>query len=108
MSLKRFHGWEPATAYEYDGAGRLLLSRPEVEWDEGEQTVMLALQAYRGALCPLCGGPLSICTAAENEMKYDAGLPVRCHATTARGRAAEPYKDQPGAQALMFIPQLRD
>jgi len=105
--LKRFHGWEPSTKYEYDGE-RLVSSVPDVEWDEGEQTVMLGLQRYRATLCPLCGGPLDICTAPENEMKYTTGLPVRCHATTSRGRAAEPYKDQPGSQALMFVPKLRD
>jgi len=105
--LKRFHGWEPSTKYEYH-AGVLVSSAPEPEWDDAEQTVMLALQQYRATLCPLCGGPLAICTAPENEMKYDTGLPVRCHATTSRGRAAEPYRDQAGSQALMFIPKLRD
>jgi len=104
--LKRFHGWEPATSYEYDGAGRLVSSRPEVEWDEAEQTVMLALQAYRAALCPLCGGPLSVCTSPENELKFKGGLPIRCHATTARDIAMEPYRDQPHSNALMIAPLL--
>jgi hypothetical protein len=103
--LKRFHGWEPATKYEYDGA-RLASSRPEPEWDDGEQTVMLALQAYRAALCPLCGGPLSVCTNPENELKFKGGLPIRCHATTARSIAMEPYKDQPNNSALMIAPVL--
>jgi len=105
--LKRFHGWEPKTEYEYR-AGRLVASRPEPEWDEGEQTIMLALQLYRNGLCPKCGGPLSVCTDAANEMRFDAGLPIRCHATTARGRAAEAYRDLPGSEALMFVPRLRD
>jgi hypothetical protein len=106
--LKRFHGWEPATTYEYDDAGRLLLSRPEQEWDDGEQVVMLALQAYRAALCPLCGGPLSVCTSPENELKFKGGLPIRCHATTARAIAMEPYRDQPHNSALMVAPVLAD
>jgi hypothetical protein len=104
--LKRFHGWEPATSYEYDEAGRLASSRPEAEWDDGEQTVMLALQAYRSALCPLCGGPLSVCTAPENEMKFKGGLPIRCHATTARAVAMENYRDQSHSSALMIAPVL--
>jgi hypothetical protein len=108
ISLKRFHGWEPATAYEFDAGGVLVVSRPEVEWDESEQTVMLALHQYRNSLCPKCGGPLDKCTDPANEMKYTAGLPIRCHATTARGKAAEPYRDQPGFDALMFVPTLRD
>ena len=104
--MKRFHGWEPATTYEYDGAGRLVSSRPEVEWDEAEQTVMLALQAYRSALCPLCGGPLSVCTSPDNESKFKGGLPIRCHASTARMIAMEPYKGQPNHEALMIAPVL--
>jgi hypothetical protein len=106
--LKRFHGWEPSTVLEYNTEGLLVSSRPEVEWDESEQTVMLALHLFRNSLCPKCGGPLAICTDATNEMKYTAGLPIRCHATTARGKAAEAYRDQPGFDALMFIPTLRD
>ena len=105
--MKRFHGWEPATTYEYE-AGRLVSSRPEPEWDETEQTVMLALQAYHGSLCPLCGGPLSVCTNPENELKFKGGLPIRCHATTARAIAMEPYKDQPNNSALMIAPVLAD
>lgn len=91
-----------------DDAGRLVSSVAEVEWDEAQQTAVLGLLHYRAGLCPKCGGPLALCTDPANEMKYDAGLPVRCHATTARGRAAEPYRDQPGSEALMFIPLLRE
>lgn len=86
----------------------MVSSTPEAEWDDGEQTVMLALQAYRNALCPLCGGPLSVCTSAENELKFKGGLPIRCHATTARAIAMEPYKDQPHNSALMIAPVLTD
>lgn len=92
----------------YDDLGRLVSSVPEVEWDESEQTVMLALKHYRDGLCPKCGGPLALCTDPANEMRYDAGLPFRCHATTARARAAEAYRDQPGSEALMFVPRLRE
>jgi hypothetical protein len=86
----------------------LVKSRPEVEWDEAEQTIMLALQAYRSALCPLCGGPLSVCTSPDNELKFKGGLPIRCHATTARAIAMEPYRDQPHSEALMVAPLLDD
>jgi hypothetical protein len=96
------------TSYEYDDSGRLVGSRPEPEWDEGSQTLMLALQAYKASLCPLCGGPLSVCTDPENESKFKGGLPIRCHATTARAIAMEPYRDQPNSQALMIAPVLRD
>lgn len=83
-------------------------SRPEPEWDESEQTVALALQEYRGGLCPLCGGPRDVCTDPGNELKFKGGLPIRCHATTARMVAMEPYKDQPNKEALMVMPVLGD
>lgn len=92
--------------HEYDDAGRLVRSRPEPEWDEQEQTVMLALQRFNAETCPACGGPLALCTDPKNEGKYKTGLPVRCHATTSKMRAAEPYQDQPDYGALMFIPRL--
>lgn len=106
--MKRFHGWEPKTEYHHNEIGVVVSSSPEPEWDEGEQTIMLGYLLYRNGLCPKCGGPISICTDPANEMRYDGGLPIRCHATTARGRAAEAYRDLPGSEALMFVPRLRD
>lgn len=106
--MKRFHGWEPSTEYEYDDAGRLVASRQEAEWDESEQTVALALHQYRATLCPKCGGPMSLCTDPANELKFKGGLPIRCHATTARLVAMEPYRDQPNNEALLIAPVLSD
>jgi hypothetical protein len=51
---------------------------------------------------------LSVCTAPENELKFKGGLPIRCHATTARMIAIEPYKGQPNHEALMIAPELSD
>lgn len=90
----------------HDEAGRVISSVAEPEWDDAEQTVMLALSEYRAGLCPLCGGPRDVCTNPENELKFKGGLPIRCHATTARMVAMEPYKDQPNNQALMIAPVL--
>ncbi|GAA1337123.1 hypothetical protein GCM10009611_03080 [Arthrobacter roseus] len=67
----------------------MVSSRPEIEWDEPEQTWMLALQYYRDGLCPLCGMPRSICGDPENEMKVKSPPPSRCHFTTARLRRQE-------------------
>lgn len=106
--MKRFHGWEPRTLFEYDDDGRLLASTVEPEWDEAEQTAMLGLLAYRAGLCPLCGGPQGKCTDPANERKYQGGLPIRCHATTARMVAMEPYLKTPNSQALMVAPILAD
>lgn len=73
------------TSYKYDDAGRLVSSVAEAEWDEPEQTWMLALQYYRDGLCPLCGMPAEVCQAPENEMKVKSPPPTRCHFTTAVG-----------------------
>jgi len=90
ISYKRFKGWEPATVYEYDDAGRMVSSRPEVEWDETEQAWMVALAAYRREeICPLCGWPREVCQAAETEWGVTVPAPTRCHITTAIRRAQE-------------------
>lgn len=64
ISLKRFYGWEPRTAYEYDG-DRLAASVVEQEWDEDERAWMLALGLYRDLLCPVCGGPADECQSPQ-------------------------------------------
>lgn len=90
ISYKRFQGWEPRTVYEYDADGRLIASRPEVEWDETERDWMLALDAWEASeVCPLCGWPREICQARETENLLEVPLPIRCHVTTAIKRAQE-------------------
>jgi hypothetical protein len=87
-------------------------SRPEVEWDEVEQTWMLALQYYRDGLCPACGRPVDVCQNPDNEMKWTSPPPVRCHATTAvreRQDAQTSGKVKPRhADALLYRAELKD
>lgn len=88
--------------YVYDG-DRLVSSRPEPEWDDREQTLTLALQAYKDSLCSMCGLPVEVCTAAENEGKFKTEGPIRCHKTTAlliAGKKLDPKHMYP--EALMF------
>lgn len=102
MSLKRFSGWEPQTFYEYDDEGRMVSSRPEVEWDDTEQGWMLALEKWRTErLCPLCGYPKDVCQAPEFTYRYDVNAPVRCRVTTAI-RQAQRGKEFPDPDALIF------
>jgi hypothetical protein len=97
ISYKRFKGWEPTTIYEYDDAGRLVSSRPEVEWDEVEQGWMTALAKWRSEeLCPLCGWPRAVCQAPEAEWNLEVPLPTRCHVTTAIRRAQKARSKAPG------------
>ncbi|MGW8565653.1 hypothetical protein [Isoptericola sp. NPDC055881] len=84
VSYKRFLGWEPTTVYEYDDAGRMVTSWPEVEWDDTEREWMLALAEWEASeVCPLCGWPKDVCQAREAEFGIDVPPPVRCHVTTA-------------------------
>lgn len=64
---------------------------------------MVALAAYEDdELCPVCGGPKSVCQAPENEGRFETGPPVRCHVTTAISQAQEAYKDARAPRALMW------
>lgn len=111
ISYKRFQGWEPTTTYEYDEAGRLVSSRPEVEWDETEQDWMLAYEAWeRDELCHLCGWPKEICQARETETLLEVPPPTRCHVTTAIKRAQEGRAQQGGVKhedALLWSARIK-
>lgn len=85
------------------------MTTTEVEWDEDTRAAALALKHYQATLCPNCGQPMSVCQSADNEGMYDAGLPYRCHATTAVIDAQERMGDDVHAPAaLMFSPTLRN
>jgi ribosomal protein S27AE len=105
--VKRFDGWEPATAYEHDEQGRLVRSVPEQEWDEQQQAHMLALAAYRATLCPACGGFLPDTTEAEAEDRYHCGPPHVCHRCVALDIATKSYVEDPHPSSLLFIPERR-
>jgi hypothetical protein len=76
--------------YEYDDAGRMVSSRPEVEWDEAEQAWMLALAKWeRDEICALCGWPRSVCRDPMAEFNLEVPLPERCHVITAIDRQKE-------------------
>lgn len=86
----------------------MVASKPEVEWDETQQNYMLALAAYKASLCPVCGGPMDECTASENERKFKAELPTRCHRQTATLVAQEATAKSTYPGALMFRTALVD
>jgi hypothetical protein len=82
ISHKRFTGWEPRTVYEYDAQGRLAASTLEVEWDEEQRDLMIALQEYRASLCPLCGWRREICGNSKNSHLIEIPTPERCYVAT--------------------------
>lgn len=112
ISYKRFQGWEPTTTYQYDEAGRMVTSKPEVEWDQTEQDWMLALDTWeQDELCPLCGWPKEICHARETETMLEVPAPTRCHVTTAIKRAQDGRTQQGGGKyddALIWGARLKD
>jgi hypothetical protein len=78
----------------------------EPEWDDAERDWMLALAQYEASLCPNCGRPISVCTDPANEMRWQAPMPTRCHATTAVLRQQENYAKAPHARGLLFHADL--
>jgi hypothetical protein len=106
ISLRRFEGWEPTTAYEHQD-GRLVTSTPEVEWDDTEQGWMLALAAYRRGLCPGCGGELAETAKPEHEDRYRHRPPVECHRCVGFTRGREAFQDHPHPEALIHrVPRI--
>lgn len=74
---------------------------PEVEWDEEQQTIMLALGLHREMSCPGCGGWLPETTAEQAEDSYAAEL-VRCHRCSAHSIAADKTREMYRPQSLLL------
>lgn len=53
----------------------------EPEWDQATRDLALALDAV--PMCSRCGGPAYLCQDPERQYDWQAGDPIRCHATTA-------------------------
>jgi hypothetical protein len=73
---------------------------PEVEWDDDEQTLMLALALYEEQLCP-SGHWLPESAAREAEGKY-RGRTSLCHACAAVAVEVKRLKDHETPAALLF------
>lgn len=61
----------------------------EVEWDETEQAMMLALGEYRASTCGGCGGYLPETTAGEHYKVV--GPPLKCFSCVEIARASKAY-----------------
>lgn len=95
--------------YEYDEDGRLVASRPEVEWDDTERAWMLALEEYRSdLLCECgCGFPKKISQAPETEFSVEVPPPTRCHIRTALAADQKAAEDRPTPEGLIWGVRLR-
>lgn len=81
----------------------------EPEYDEQTRAWILADERAEGLTCSLCGLPVSVCQAMENEDGFEAEPPIRCHAATALIRYQEKYGDDvPQSGALRWTtPRLK-
>lgn len=79
----------------------------EPEWDEATRDLVLALDDVD--LCSVCGGPAYLCQDPARQFDWEAGDPVRCHATTAvRERQKGTNEDtNPHTDALIWPLRLR-
>jgi len=64
----------------------------EPKWLDEDRAWAVALVSEENETCAGCGHPLSECTDPRNEFGYD-GTAWRCHACTAKDKAAERYRD---------------
>jgi hypothetical protein len=107
VSPSRFLGEpkEDVTVYTRNETGDVVRSSTfkAREWTDEDVESALSLHKYENSLCPGCKKPMAECMAPENEFRYEAEKPVRCHACTTRASASEGYRESPHPSAL-FIP----
>lgn len=72
-----------------------------MEWDEEQQTIMLALARYRELCCPGCGGWIPETTDASARNAYEVDL-VRCHRCSAHAMAAEKARTSSLPESLLM------
>lgn len=91
MSPRRYAGWEPATVYHYDDAGRISHTTTEPEWDTLDQALIDELLNWQAGV--------HRCGHHESEFTDDAvfqGVYTVCPACAAMQAAqeAQAKKDQ--------------
>lgn len=83
----------------------MVRSLPESEWDELQQSWMLALSLWRSQHCQGCGGDLEETTIHET---WDVPPPLRCHRCTAIAVHQEQHaKDHKHTHALRWAAYRR-
>jgi hypothetical protein len=79
----------------------------EPEWDQATRDLVLGYDAVE--LCAACRRPVHICQDIDRQFDWEAGAPVRCHATTALLEAQKGVTEEtnPHVSALMWPVMLR-
>lgn len=85
------------------------MTRTEPEWDDLDRDIAVGLEMHEAGICGSCGYPRSVCQSADNEFRFEADGPYRCHATTAMEKARERHitKDTDAPRALSWVPLLK-
>lgn len=67
----------------------------------------LGLTEYEDGLCSGCGQPMHETMDPDNERRWLADLPIRCHACTAREKRAKEYDEATAPGALRYPVRLK-
>ncbi|GAA2860145.1 hypothetical protein GCM10020220_056620 [Nonomuraea rubra] len=94
------------TVYEYED-GRLVraVTTHDPEWTDEDLGYAKAHRRNEFDKCPGCGLPLSETTDPENEGRYEAPPPMRCHACTPLEHRKSEYTESP--PGLLFRVYLK-
>lgn len=76
-------------------------------WLDSDRDVALELARYERSLCSSCRNPMSETADPENEFKYYASEPIRCHFCTAALAGQDKAQDHQHPSALHIPVRLR-
>lgn len=71
-------------------------------WTDDDRQAAFSLHGYESGLCPGCRNPLSQTSIPENEFRYRAEPPLRCHYCTAAGIGQDEAQSHPQPSALLI------
>lgn len=77
-------------------------------WTEEDRRLASELTQYEAECCPNCREPLEETSKPENEFRYRAETPIRCHRCTATEIATDEAQSRPHPAALLIPIRLRE
>lgn len=86
------------------------MSTPEPEWSDEDYELATAFAVYEATIHPECGHPLEESTSiagdrdnVDGDYFYEAELPIRCHACTARNKKQAEYGGENYDSARLWV-----
>ena len=77
-------------------------------WTHDDRAAALSLLVWERGLCPGCRQPMAETTNPDNETRYRAEVPLRCHYCVASEIGMDRYQDDPHSSALHIAVVLHD